>query len=300
MRAARATAAVVVAAAMVAGAPGVAAGQEVMPITAPDAAAATSAPPGVGVAEVPAEVDTVRLRDGGVIRGTVAEALPGRHVTIVSVTGQRYTFGWDQVVEVGYAGGAPAAAPVIPPVLVPGPGRPRLHIELTRSAPVRLYEMTGTIMVGSGSTMTTTHLGANAARPVCMAPCDKVIDGTGGQSFFFGGDRVMPSKRFTLHEHDGDMTAVVRPGRAGMFIGGLMLASMSLAPMLSGGIFLGVQRPGTSTSEQRMHRTGAVLLGAGAAALVSGIVMMALGRTRVELYRKMTGAAQRRAKPGRM
>lgn len=299
--------------AMVAGAPQVALGQEVMPVgVAPLGSPTLGSPESVNVPPVPpgaaesAGVDTVTLRDGGVIRGTVAESFPGRHVIIVSAAGERYTLAWDQVADVRYGaqgtatpGNLPPAA--LPPPPMPGPGRPRLHIELTRDATVRLYEMTGTIMVASGSTLSTSSTASvSAARPVCMAPCDKVIDGTGGQSFFFGGDRMMPSRRFTLHGHEGDMTAVVKPGRAGVFVGGVMATSLSLAPLLSGLVFLTVQKPSMNQSPTSLRNIGGVMVGVGTGLLVSGILMIALGRTRVELYKKATGAAQRRSGPARM
>jgi hypothetical protein len=279
--------------AMQAGTPRVAVGQEVVPVVAP-----MSAVP-VADATMPTAVaaDTVTLRDGGVIRGTIAESFPGRHVVIVSAGGQRYTFEWDLVADVRYGSQAGGAGPSAQTV---GPGRPRLHIELSREATVRLYELTGTIMVQSGTAMGASPGPVMAARPVCMAPCDKVIDASGGQSFFFGGDRVMPSRRFTLVEHDGDMTAVVKPGRSGVFFGGVMFASLGLAPLLSGAVFLGIQRPMTGSSTSNLHRTGGALLAVGTGLMVSGILMMVFGRTRVELYRKVTGAAQRRVKPGRM
>ncbi len=302
------SAAWVVSGAMLAATPRGAAGQEAVPVVVPEGMVLppTSAAPQAGptAPTVPSAgaIDTVTLRDGGVIRGTVAEAFPGRHVIVVSAAGQRYTFLWDQVADVRYGSQAAGAAtgPASAPAPMVGPGRPRLHIELSREATVRLYELTGTIMVASNTAMGTSPGPTMAARPVCMAPCDRVIDATGGQSFFFGGDRVMPSRRFTLLEHDGDMTAVVKPGRTGVFFGGVMLTSLGLAPALSGAVFLGIQRPTMGSSADSLHRTGGILLGVGAGLIVSGIVMIALGRTRVELYRKVTGAAQRRVKPGRM
>lgn len=241
--------------------------------------------------------DTVLLHGGGMIRGTVAEVFPGKHVVILSVAGARHTIPWDQVLDVRY-GGEVRSMPAAPTV---GLGRPRLHIELTRPATVRLYEMTGTIIVPSGSAWTTNGSpGVSAARPVCMAPCDEVIDGSKGQSFFFGGDRMMPSRKFTLREHDGEMTAVVRPGRTGLFVGGLMATSISLAPLLAGVVFVAVPRStSSSSSSSTLRPTGGALLGIGAGLLVSGVIMLALGRTRVELYKRTTGAAERRTGPAR-
>ncbi|MBL9100103.1 MAG: hypothetical protein JNL82_04040 [Myxococcales bacterium] len=273
-------------------APGAAAAQEPGPIAAAAAPAAAPVAALTGLQDMspgPA-VDTVLLHGGGLIRGTVAEAFPGRHVVIVSAAGMQHTIAWDQVLDVRYGGaaGPTAGAPA------QGPGRPRLHIELTRPATVRLYEMTGTIVVPAGSAWTANGAGgAVAARPVCMAPCDEVIDGSGGQSFFFGGDRMMPSRKFTLREHDGDMTAVVRPGRMGVWVGGLLLTSTGLAPLLAGAVFVAVPR--SSSSSSNLRPTGAVLLGVGAGMLISGALMLALGRTRVELYKRTTGASERRA-----
>lgn len=298
------TATWIVIAAMAAGTPSVAAGQEVVAVGGESVATPTDPPVPDSVTtvettvEAAAAVDTVTLRDGGVVRGTVSESFPGRHVVIVTVAGERYTFGWDRVLDVRY--GAQAAvvpAANIPPPLTVGPGRPRVHIELTREATVRLYELTGTIMVPSGSPLTTSSTPAAAARPVCMEPCDAVIDGTGGQSFFIGGDRVMPSRRFTLRDLDGDINVVVKPGRPGVFIGGAMFTSLSLAPLVSGAVFMAVSRPQEGHSPQSLHRTGGVLLGVGAGLLVAGIIMLAVGRTRVEFYKQMTGVGQRRRGP---
>jgi hypothetical protein len=272
--------------------------QEVVPVPGAVAAPAEPGEPGaVAAAPVPADMsvttglDTVTLRDGGVIRGTIAESFPGRHVTIVSAAGQSHTIEWERVADVNY-GGVAAVPVAIPPPMV-GPGRPRLHIELSREATVRLYELTGTIVVASGGWGSTSSASASQARPVCIAPCDKVIDGTGGQSFFFGGDRITPSRRFTLQAHDGEMTAVVKPGRVGVFIGGAMLTTLSLAPLLSGAVFVGFR---SSSSSSNLQRTGAALVGVGAGFLISGIIMLVAGRTRVELYKRVTGAAQRRGR----
>jgi hypothetical protein len=57
---------------------------------------------------------------------------------------------------------------------------------------------------------------ADAISRVCVAPCDLVVDGSRGQSFFFDGKRVTKSKEFSLSEYRGDVVARVRPGRPGL------------------------------------------------------------------------------------
>ena len=70
--------------------------------------------------------------------------------------------------------------PYVPPVTVQAaPGTPRLHIKLTRPADLKLYEVTS-------------HgFSSGTSSPVCAAPCDRIIDGRRGQSFYFNGDHVL-------------------------------------------------------------------------------------------------------------
>ncbi len=233
-----------------------------------------------------AALDVVTLRDGSVIRGTVAEVFHGQQVTIVSAAGQRHVVPWDQVADLRYAA-APTAAPV-----TPGPGRPTLHVELTRPGNVRLYEVNNNVLVTTGMNWGS-YAQAQQAVAICTAPCGRVIDGSRGQSFFFAGDRVTPSRRFTLDEHDGPMLARVRPGRVGVLAGGIIFTSLSVAPLVSGTLFIALSS-NSSTSAHQTRNFGAGLTAVGVGMLISGIVMIALGRTRVELYRRYTGAAQRR------
>ncbi len=243
-----------------------------------------------------AALDILVLRDGSVLRGTIAEVFQGREVTIVTVAGQRRTVAWDQVTDLRYGGAAPPQATTEPPPLVMGPGHPQLHIETTR--PVRLFEISTQPINTPALRWGNYPQNQNPqARPVCRAPCDRVIDGSYGQSFYFGGEGITPSKRFTLDEHGGPMLARVRPGRAGVFVGGILFASMSVVPLISGTLFMALSSS-SSSSAMQTRNAGITLSAVGVGMLVSGIVMIALGRTRMELYRRYTGAAQRRPKLG--
>ena len=267
---------------------------EVLEVVAVEPAPVAAAP--VSVAPVPVAsldapgapaADVVTLRDGGMIRGTVAEVFPGRQVIIVSAAGQRHVLAWDQVLDVQYA--EDPAAQELPM----GPGRPRLHIETTREAPIRLMEVTSQYVVRTGLSRGPRYAHGQQAYAVCAAPCDRVVDGTRGQTFYFGGDGVTPSARFSFEDHDGELLARVRPGRVGVLAGGVLLTSFSIGPLLGGALMAAIPRHADQVNRTRSI-AAVSLLAVGTGMLVSGIVMLALGKTRVEIYRRYTGAAERR------
>lgn len=238
-------------------------------------------------------VDRVYLANGGMVQGSILEVLPNDSLTIVSAaTGDRKSFAWSELaayeqggqrVEIG-AVAAPAPAPREEPAPVYGP---RLHIEPTKPASVHLYEITGE-MVAHGANVTVHGI---QYRPVCAAPCDKVIDTSGGSSYFFGGEGLTTSNRFNLTDARGDVTAVVKPGRRGLRTGGIITMSVGIALMaLGGGLFvLSKSRAdrdailGEGPAEPPKYGAPIGLLVGGAAALAGGIVMMVLGKTRFKL-----------------
>lgn len=250
-----------------------------------------SAPPPVLYANQAApspSTSGVTLRSGQVLSGTVVQVLSGQQVILDTPDGQRHIIPWDQIADLRYA----AVPTETPSVAAPGLGRPTLHIETTRPANVRLYQISNQILV-------TPHMNwgnyaqAQQAIALCTAPCDRVVDGSNGQTFFVAGDRITPSRRFTLDQHDGPMLARVRPGRIGVLTGGVLFTSFSIAPLISGPLLLTLNAH-NSRSGQHTSNAGIVLSAVGVSMLVTGIIMIALGRTRVELYRRYTGAAQRR------
>ncbi len=82
----------------------------------------------------------------------------------------------------------PSEAPPAAAGPAPGPGVVRLHIEGDEPG-VQLYRVLATAMaVGAGGTAY-----AQAQEIVCTAPCDKIIDGSKGEAFFFAGDGIAAS-----------------------------------------------------------------------------------------------------------
>ena len=229
----------------------------------------------------PAALDTVEFRDGGLIRGTIVELRPGESVTIRGVDGVPRTFPWSEVAatllarpEPAPAHAAPAHAALAPPLLVPGPGTPRLTIRAPARRPVHLFTAGGGALV---VTPTTTAVRSGVVlRSVCQAPCGQVIDARDGYPYFFGGDRMPLSRPIYLNHGASDLVADVRPGRLGLLLGGVLAATYGGAGVLTGAALLGV-------APERFARPGGAVLGVGAALLVSGIIMAVHGQTRFKL-----------------
>ena len=250
------------------------------------------------LARAPAAEDMVNLKNGGIIRGKILELIPDESVTIESAaTGERRTYPWSDVA--GVERGSQADAP--PQAEAPPPERPRargsrIHIETTRDAPVQLFEVTGeTIATGYVSGGGTVAMRGITYRSVCRAPCDQPVDGSNGQPFFFGGDGVTGSRRFTLTYYSGDVLATVKPGRPGLRVGGLLAMSFGLVGIATGAVLFPIARSRPSPeyspdglpipgSEPPPNYTPAIaLLISGIALFGGGIAMYLLGRTRFKL-----------------
>lgn len=244
-------------------------------------------------AQSPIGEDQVNLKNGGMVRGRIVELIPDESVTIVSAaSGQSKTFPWAEVAGVERStdkpaapAPAPAPAPTREPEPTTGPGAPRLHIEPTRDTRVDMFEITAEV-VAQGYNTTVRGI---AYRPVCTSPCGQIIDGSRGTSFFFGGDGVTTSRRFTLSGQSGDLVATVKPGRRGLRVGGLAMLSIGAAGVLTGGIlyaFAGRERLEVDnmgnlvpSTDKPNYTPATAILVTGAALLVGGIVMYVLGRT---------------------
>ncbi|MCA9636721.1 MAG: hypothetical protein KC420_11900, partial [Myxococcales bacterium] len=242
--------------------------------------------------------DVVRLQGGGMVRGTIVELRPGDSVTIL-IAGESSprTYKWEEIVntELGDRPQPVAATPTpgppagpLPDLAEGGRGLPRLTIDARGRRPVHLFTVgDGAVAVSTASTsstsnptltMTTVRSGM-VLRSVCQAPCDQVIDGRAGYPFFFGGDRMPLSRPVYLNYAEGELHAEVKPGRIGMLIGGVFATSYGGAGVIVGGTLLGV-------APDRLARPGGILLGAGAALMIAGIVMLVKGRTRYVLRRR--------------
>jgi hypothetical protein len=247
----------------------------------------------------------IQLRSGETQHGTLVSVEPGKHV-IVIIAGERTVIPWADVAKItAGAKESPSSAPAAPQTStptaanappVPTKGMPFIHVE-SDWEDVELQRVEGEI--GGGIYGNKNQIGPQTlSKYICEAPCDKLVDGREGHRFFFSAPGMFPSKQFRLEQRDGFVTARVRGVGVGRMIGGLLLTTTGGIFTLSGSMLFGLsfasntptaagQEPEQSGRE--MRTAGLVVGGVGAGMLVGGILMLAGGRTRVDLIKTERG-----------
>ena len=122
---------------------------------------------------------------------------------------------------------------------------------------------------------------------VCVAPCDRAVDGRG--VYRVDGEGLMPSGSFRLPAGNVDLRA--RTGSKGGWVGGLLLTSLGAGFTLAGAMTAGFSTiPVDSTSgnveSQRSARAflldfGLVALGIGVVSVVTGVALLVGNTTHV-------------------
>jgi hypothetical protein len=254
--------------------------------------------------------DQVTLKSGGSIRGTVVSSEPGVSVKIIEM-GQKEarTIPWAQVSDVERDKFASKPANVQPGGAGPGYGQPAEHVstpepELGQPGVVRLHvDSPEPVQVQSRRTEQGVVNGygfvLQQLTPVCVSPCDKVIDGSRGQEFVASGD-FPGAKAFTLNGMKGNVDLAVQPGNKGMralgltmdILGGLgLITGGSIA--LAGGLTSSAGLDGTSSGMSGTTRTGLIMLGTSAAVLIGGIIVTVQSGSHFQLTNKEQTASNK-------
>ena len=239
-------------------------------------------------------MDTVELRSGGVVRGTIVELLPGDHVTIQLPSGIK-TFPWGEISRVERAG-AQAQQPTYtaPPGTTPPPneplvqpGEPSTRVYIDSSSPVSLFRMDN----------------RGDVKTVCIAPCGEVLPFTG--LYWVSGKDVNPSDKFQLPPGKAETKLHISGGSKGAVTGGVVLAVVGGNILLIGGLVLltvgAVASAPTSSSSSRdlagAWATGAVITGIGLGMGILGLVLwISNSSSNVEAFGKNQWMAPRFAR----
>jgi hypothetical protein len=257
--------------------------------------------------------DQVTLKNGGSIRGTIVSSEPGVAVKIIEM-GQKEprSIPWAQVSDVerdkypsqtetvqpasagpGYAAGSPAEPVAAPEPEMGSPGVVRLHVDSPEPVNVASRRTAQGSVNGYGFVV-------EQLTPVCVSPCDRVIDGSHGQEFVASGD--FPGyKRFTLNGMKGDVDLAVQPGNKGLralgltgdILGGLGVLTGGILA-LTGGLTSSDGLGGASSGMSGLTRTGLIMLGSSAVVLTGGIIATVASGTKFQLSNKEERSAAQR------
>ncbi|HEY1694582.1 MAG TPA: hypothetical protein VGG39_20570 [Polyangiaceae bacterium] len=221
---------------------------------------APAPPPPVPTASGPARpagdvgADVVFLKNGGVLRGTVVDAIPDSQVRIQLATGEIATIPWGAMARLEYgkaSGGQPPPPPPPPPAGGPA-GTVVLHVEGADDAEVEMRPH-------DEGTWTT----------VCSGRCDRALPV--GAAYRIAGGGMRPSKAFHLDGSAGRVNVTVNPASTGWFVAGIVLVPVGGATMLIGGL---IGLLGDATGDQSASSSGGVAFLVGLAGLVGGIVLI--------------------------
>ena len=205
----------------------------------------------VAVAQTPPDV--VETVDGGIVRGTIVENVPGDHVTIQLVTGEIRVLPAGSVLRVTMGAAAPPPAAIMAPL--PPPVDPGVTLHVTGTSPgLMLHRLTATATV---TVWTGNGVGGaliDQFEPICAAPCDATVP-PGTYTMGISSDGGTPRRAgHAAFNVDRDLSLQMEyESREGIRIGGWFIfgvgtaafLGLTLAPLFTGGTddlitFLGI------------------------------------------------------------
>jgi hypothetical protein len=230
------------------------------PATAPAVTSAAVGPrPQVGS-------DVVYMKNGGMLRGTIIDAIPNSQARIQLATGEIATVPWSEVARIEHAATIPTPAT---------PATPTSRAE-PRKSPDAFLGGAIVVHIDSPSNVELQRdMGHHDWQTVCTSPCDAQLPTEG--HYRITGEGSRPSREFMIPPSGRTATLTVTPSSQGWFVGGIVLISVG-APMMLIGLVIGAVGSAVSTADPdsgtahdwaRGGWTAALL---GAAGLVVGIV----------------------------
>lgn len=180
------------------------------------------------VASAQTPPDVVELRNGGMVRGTLVENIPGDHVTIQLATGEVRTFPASDVVRVGSSTPDPVMVPE-PTYAQPAMGMaaqpPTVNLRVVGdSEGISLHRLTGTasVSVWTGRGVGTAAIDQFAI--MCGAPCEQAIPAGSYTLGVSQGNGMARRADHSIWHIDHDMTlALEYESREGIRIAGWVI-----------------------------------------------------------------------------
>lgn len=241
----------------------------------------------------------IQLKNGSSIQGTVVSVEPGQRVVVI-IAGAQSEIPWNDVAQIvgsqkatNTAPPAPPAATTTPPAApVPERNLPVVHIE-SNWPDVELHRVEGGIGFGAQSA-NDSQTNRMFTRFICVAPCDKAVDGRDGNRFFIAAPGMFPTNEFRLHKYDGPVTARVKGVSFLRVTGGVVAATMGGTLALAGATLVGFSfvpesTPSSSSTppperdETQMRAIGLIVGSVGIIAITGGVMLLSGGLSRVEI-----------------
>jgi hypothetical protein len=236
-------------------------------VTAASTAAAQGSEPAPPAATPrPVGDDTIYLKDGGMVRGTIVDLLPGAQARVQLVTGEVDTIPWPEIDHVARSAAPPASGTA--GSQSPAPYEVWVHIEAPEGVVVE-QDVTNN----------------DGWQPVCTAPCDRPLPTAFNYRVTGGG--IRSSGDFTLSGAAGSHERLVvdAASKSAFILGVVAMAGGSVVAYV--GLFTAYAAELSSTFETSDSTSGTLgagvtMMAVGALAAVGGLVVaLANGKTKV-------------------
>jgi hypothetical protein len=232
--------------------------------------------------------DIVRLKNGGMVRGTISEVVPNESVVIVTLTGESRTFAMKDVAYAGprrddarpVAAEPPAKPAATQPAKTQAAEDETVAVRFEATGPVRDLTLHVRASMSEGIvfnafTMSVGTLDSETYRQVCSSPCEV---------------KMRPDRyKFALSDKSGHPIVVETPvvvkdsttlygrfeSRQGVRTAGWIVAGVSIL----GGLAIALIPPSNSSSSRQDYTVSPAIigLGVGAAGTLFGILLGMVG-----------------------
>ncbi|MCU0656272.1 MAG: hypothetical protein MUF64_13790 [Polyangiaceae bacterium] len=226
---------------------------------------------------------TIWLKNGGFLRGSLVELVPGDHVTVQLVTGELRKIPASEIDRMSTGAGGSAAPTAIPAPTAPATSAtPPVAIPSPSAAPALSLAPLRVVAPGGAGVEIEwrKRLDPGGWARVCQAPCELgvlAID----REFRAAGPGIQPSRSFLLEPGERPVSVEVRPGQASLHRWGTLAFLVGLPVMLAGGVGIGLDL-GTKIPHNETYGTvGLVTAAVGGALLLTSLPLLYSGQTRV-------------------
>ena len=244
--------------------------------SAPLAQAAPDVPPAAPLGQ-----DVIRMKNGGLLRGTIIDAIPGAQARIQLATGEIATVPWEEVSGIEHAGAVAA------PSTSTGPALPRPSAPPPSPKPPRSNAIVWVHIEGSDSAhLEMDRYGDGTWQTACRSPCDIALPVAA--DYRIAGGMIRKSATFQLHGNHGDhVTITVNGGSVGWLVVGIVIVPIAglvtlvaaMVGLAGSAVASTPNNPGTvgarPANAASIATTGWVTAAIGAAVTLGGILLVA-------------------------